>query len=310
MILRYDTNAVYIDATDGELNYFMHQMGLDGRSVDTLSQADINALAESICGEVFYYLGEDAPIIDYISKEWDGEELVVEILRTDTGVQLRVCPFSEYKGPNPNLFGANSKLLDDSYVRQLDNITKGEKNYMDLKKKLQNPNMKSFLDEAITDEFVESAIKHYLEIVYNSLPDADIEVASTNLIDSDLCHAYVARGLEQAISKDEKVNISKVTTKLLTEFKNKVKEVYKNMRIEVFYKVRCLDDAVKAMVYVSEGCILKVKDNYYIVTFKDNILLSEFGTKVESFCYSDETILCRIKNGNFDIKIKKIEEKK
>ena len=71
------------------------------------------------------------------------------------------------------------------------------------------------------------------------------------------------------------------------------------MHTETFYKVNCLDDALKAMIYVQERCILKLKDKYYLVTCKDNLIFSEFGTKTDSFCYVEDAVLCYIKDGDF-----------
>ena len=117
MLFRYETNTVFIEATDVEVSYFMHLMGMDDVSVDSLTQPDINALAESICGEVFYQMGKEIPIIEHISKEWDGEELAVEILRTDEGIELRVCPVSVYKGPSPDVLNANLSNIDTTHFQ-------------------------------------------------------------------------------------------------------------------------------------------------------------------------------------------------
>ncbi len=298
MVIRYDSVNVYIEADDDELDYFMHRIGADMLDVESLSQTDINALAEVICAESFEKLGEDSPLVQHISDDWADEALAVELLKIDGGVQLKVCPLSKYNGPDKRYFDADTKLpkpnknkdtdIDDvRYSKQIQELlTKDEK-------------MKEFLTEDITEEFIDSTINEYLTTIYTRVPTMPIEAAVANLLKSELCYSYIAKGLESAVSQNDSTDMAEKTRQLLIEFIERVKTAYSQLKIETFYKVNCLGDALKAMCYVESGCIIKIKETYYLVTDKDNMIFSDFGNKVDKFCYADDSIICKIKDGYF-----------
>ncbi len=307
MLFRQVKDAVYIEATYDELEYFKHTIGVDDIPLEDLMQDDINHLASSICEEVFYNVGSDVPLIQSIAEEWNGEELAVEMYQTNVGARFKICPLSKYSGPTPdmferdlnNIFKKNRKRKKETTMDIGDSVRELLKN---------DDNMHEFLNDTITDDFIDSAIKSYLTTIYEHVQDMPIEIAAANLLKSDLCHAFVAKGLEEAIKENETIDMAETTRVLLLKFMDRIKELYKGLRIETFYRVNCLDDALKAMIYVPEGCIIKVKDKYYLVTLKDNLIYTDFGTKVDRFCYTDESIICRIKNGTFDTSEKNKEK--
>ena len=105
MYFRYEQGSVFLDVEEDELDYFKHCIGIDDVPTFELSQEDINELAATICQEVFHKVGSDVPLIRNISSEWSGQDLAVEVLQTDSGVQFKMCPLSQYKGPDMSMIG-------------------------------------------------------------------------------------------------------------------------------------------------------------------------------------------------------------
>ncbi len=147
---------------------------------------------------------------------------------------------------------------------------------------------------------LEDCFDHFKNEVIPSVIENLIDMGETNLEDDELPAAMVVHTpnclmnfCSAMTSKELDREMQKMVKYFAEEYKKEVSR-HKN-----FYEMKCLDHIMEIMPYFKAADVIKRKNNYYLISNEEPMIIYEYGKKVNKFIYSDESLLCKIKDGNF-----------
>ena len=339
MYIRTAPNTLYIEVENEELDYFMDNLGIDTyniHSVSDLEPEEITSLLQSVCQELFAEHQDELTdgILDMLVS-FSGVPMSVEVTTTNDGVTFKMSPkqtlnAEEYGNieklkkqgklmvaPQEGIFPMDDASFFEKYNNP--NISDAERIIFNLlsdfmhslgttcpTKKELNEKIDNYIEEKeyLHEDYIDTIIRKCLKDYALNSPETTLETLTNWLRNSNIFYCYLVReylmDLRRAKSV-KKYDVQGISDEKIDAFEQKVKNIYENLELEYFYKIKSLNDGLKAMPLVSEGCIIKIKATYYLVTKGYNPVFIDFGTKVDTICYTEDSIICRIKDGTFNV---------
>ena len=89
-----------------------------------------------------------------------------------------------------------------------------------------------------------------------------------------------------------------------TEYTDKIlalieKAYYAEPKIKYFYRLRTLHDGLDMAHFVHNGAIIKKQGVYYMMSWRNDPILLEYGAFSPQIFYGDNDVICKIENGAF-----------